>query len=150
MIMTQEQLILKAQEQFEQVKAFLRQACSAGKRIDQVESDLWGQMLQTGRLLLEGYVAGHHQGDLGPSLEHEGRILRRLDQAHVRRYVSVFGQIEISRYVYGTRETQKHELIPLDAILGLPQSEFSYLLQDWDQGLRLLQKCVDLRRMRSG
>ena len=80
MIMTQEQLILKAQEQFEQVKAFLRQACSAGKRIDQVESDLWGQMLQTGRLLLEGYVAGHHQGDLGPTLGHEGRTLRRLDQ----------------------------------------------------------------------
>lgn len=134
MIMTQEQLILKAQEQFEQVGAFLRQACSAGKRIDQVESDLWGRMLQMGRLLLEGYVAGYHQGDLGPTLGHEGRVLRRLDQPHVKRYVSVFGKIEISRYVYGTRETQRHEMIPLDAILALPDSEFSYVLQDWDQG----------------
>jgi hypothetical protein len=37
--------------------------------------------------------------------------------------------------VYGTREAQKHEVIPLDALLALPDSEFSYVLQDWDQGL---------------
>jgi len=135
MMMTQEQLILKAQDQFEQVQHFIRQACSEGRRIDQVESDLWGQMLQLGRRLLEGYVAGYQQGDMGPTLEHDGRVLRRLDQPHVRRYVSVFGALEIPRYVYGTRETQKHEVIPLDAILALPESEFSYILQDWDQGL---------------
>jgi len=134
MIMTQEQLILKAQNQFDQVKAFIHQACSEGKRMDLVESDLWGRMLQIGRLLLGGYVAGYQQGDVGPTLEHQGRVLRRLEQPHVRRYVSVFGELEIPRYVYGTRETQKHEVIALDAILGLPESEFSYVLQDWDQG----------------
>ena len=135
MIMAQEQAILKAQEQFAQIQDFLRQAGGAGRRIDQVESDLWGQMLQLGRRLLEGYVAGYRQGDLGPTLEQDGRVLRRLEQPHVRRYVSIFGPIEISRYVYGTRETQKHEVIPLDALLALPDSEFSYVLQDWDQGL---------------
>ena len=40
MIMTQEQLILKAQDQFEQVKAFVHQAHTEGRRIDEVESDL--------------------------------------------------------------------------------------------------------------
>ena len=135
MIMAQEQAILKAQEQLEQVQDFLRQACREGQRIDEVESDLWGRMLQLGRQLLEGYVAGYRQGDLGPTLEQDGRVLRRLEQPHVRRYVSIFGPLEISRYVYGTRETQKHEVIPLDALLALPDSEFSYVLQDWDQGL---------------
>ncbi len=135
MIMAQEQAILKAQEQFAQIQDFLRQAGGAGRRIDQVESDLWGQMLHLGRRLLEGYVAGYRQGDLGPTLEQDGRVLRRLEQPHVRRYVSIFGPIEISRYVYGTRETQRHEVIPLDALLALPDSEFSYVLQDWDQGL---------------
>jgi hypothetical protein len=135
MIMAQEQAILKAQEQFVQIQNFLRQAGDAGRRIDQVELDLWGQMLQLGRQLLEGYVAGYRQGDLGPTLEQDGRVLRRLEQPHVRRYVSIFGPIEIARYVYGTRETQKHEVIPLDALLALPDSEFSYVLQDWDQGL---------------
>ena len=91
-------------------------------------------MLSVGRLMLQGYVAGYHQGDIGPTVEHEGHVLRRLDQPHARRYVSVFGPFDIHRYVYGTRETQKHEVIALDAILALPESEFSYVLQDWDQG----------------
>ncbi len=99
MIMTQEQLILKAQDEFEQIKAFVHQACTEGRRIDEVESDLWGRMLDVGRLLLQGYVAGYHQGDIGPTLEHEGRVLRRLDQPHTRRYVSVFGPFDIHRYV---------------------------------------------------
>jgi hypothetical protein len=118
MIMTQEELILKAQDQFEQVKAFIRQACTEGQRIDAVESDLWGRMLEVGRLMLQGYVAGYHQGDLGPTLEHQGRVLRRLDQPHARGYVSLFGGFDIHRYVYGTRETQKHQMIPLDAIFS--------------------------------
>ena len=133
MIMTQEQLILKAQQQFEQIEAFVRQACTKNRGLHEVESDLWGRMLDLGRLMLEGYVAGYHQGDCGPTLEHDGRVLRRLDQLHTKRYVSVFGAFDIDRYVYGTRETQKHELIPLDTLLALPESEFSYVLQGWDQ-----------------
>jgi hypothetical protein len=166
MIMTQEQAILKAQEQFAQIQHLVRQAGDTGRRIDQIESELWGWMLQLGRQLLAGYVAGYRHGDLGPTLEQDGRVLRRLEQPHVRRYVSIFGPIEISRYVYGTRETQKHEVIPLDAILALPDSEFSYVLQDWDQGLcvrdsyaesqgtiqrilRLEQSVLSLERMNS-
>jgi len=135
MIMAQEQRILKAQKQFAQIQDFIRQATSAGRQIDQVELDLWGQLLQLGHSLLEGYIAGYQQGDVGPTLEQDGRVWRRLEQPHVRRYVSIFGPLEIARYVYGTRETQKHEVIPLDALLALPDSEFSYVLQDWDQGL---------------
>jgi len=134
MIMTQEQAILKAQDQFGDVVDFIRQAPSKACRIDQVELDLWGRMLEINLRLLEAFVAGHQQGDLGPTLEHEGHVVRRLDQPHVRRYVSVFGELAISRYVYGSRETQKHEVIPLDALLGLPDSDFSYVLQDWEQG----------------
>jgi hypothetical protein len=37
--------------------------------------------------------------------------------------------------VYGTREGQKIEHVPLDQRLRLPESKFSYLLQDWDQSL---------------
>ncbi len=146
MIMTQEQAILKAQEKFEQITMSIRQASTEGQRIDYVESALWDNMLQLGRLMLEGYVAGYQQGDLGPTLEHKGRLVRRLDQPHVRRYVSVFGAFEISRYVYGTRETQKHELIPLDAILALPESDFSYILQDWDQSFCVENSYGESRR----
>ena len=61
------------------------------------------------------------------------RTLRRLDQKHDRRYVSIFGELSIERTVYGSRETQKHQIVPLDAILNLPDSDFSYVLQQWDQ-----------------
>jgi hypothetical protein len=83
--------------------------------------------------MLEGHVAGYDTGDLGPTLEHQGRPLRRLDEPHDRRYVSVFGELTIPRTVYGTRKTQKHEVVPLDALLSLPERDTSYLLQEWDQ-----------------
>jgi hypothetical protein len=37
----------------------------------------------------------------------------------------------LSRYVYGTREGQRIDFVPLDARLELPESEYSYVLQDW-------------------
>jgi hypothetical protein len=49
----------------------------------------------------------------------------------LRRYVSIYGRLEISRYVYGTREGQEIQRVPLDARLGLPAGEISYVLEDW-------------------
>jgi len=66
-------------------------------------------------------------------LSTDRRTLRRLDQKHDRRYVSIFGELSIERTVYGSRETQKHQIMPLDAILNLPDSDFIYVLQQWDQ-----------------
>lgn len=134
MLMTQEQEILKAKVEFQKIEAFIRQAAIEGKRIDLFEEDLWGRMLKLGRLLMTSFVAGQGTGDLGPTIEYEGNLLKRLDKLHAKRYVSVFGQLPpIERTVYGSRETQKHEVIPLDARLGLPEGEFSYLLQQWSQ-----------------
>jgi hypothetical protein len=56
-----------------------------------------------------------------------------LPALHAKLYLSIFGPFEISRYVYGSREGQKIEHIPLDAHLQLPRNKFSYLLHDWDQ-----------------
>jgi hypothetical protein len=49
--------------------------------------------------------------------------------------VTVFGEFSIPRFVYGTRARQKIELAPTDQRLQLPDSETSYLLQDWNQML---------------
>ena len=133
MIMAQEQSILKAERQLEDLAQLLRQASQDSRPIDEVERDLWKGMLQVGLAMMQGYVAGCGSGDMGPTLEHEGRPLRRLEDKHDRRYVSVFGELTIQRTVYGTRETQKHEAVPLDVLLNLPDSDFGYLLQQWDQ-----------------
>jgi hypothetical protein len=47
----------------------------------------------------------------------------------------------LDRVVYGTREGQRIEAIPLDARLGLPAGRCSYLLQDWDQALVVENPC---------
>ena len=133
MIMAQEQSILKAKDEFDQMVAAVRKAAAEGQRIDLVERDLWRRMLGISRLMLQGFVDLQGHGDLGVTLEHEGHTLNRLEDLHDRRYVSVFGELLISRVVYGSRETQKHEVVPLDARLCLPESDFSYLLQEWDQ-----------------
>jgi len=133
MIMAQEQAILKGQVQLEEMATFVRQASRDGRPIDEVERELWPSLLMLGRTLLAGHVAGVGPGDMGQTLPCEGRDLKRLEEVHTRRYVSVFGELMIPRHVYGTRETQKHEVIPTDAILGLPEGDFSYLLQEWDQ-----------------
>ena len=136
MIMTQEAALLKAKDEFQKIEETIRQATIQGSRIDVVEENLWDRLLGLGRLLLTSFVAGQGTGDLGPTLLYEGRLLNRLDELHNKLYRSIFGPLpDIERTVYGTRETQKHEVIPLDARLGLPESEYSYLLQQWSQSL---------------
>lgn len=133
MMMTPEEAILKGQEQFQAIVEFVKRAIQQGGPAHQFEEDLFRQLLGLGLALSEAFVVGQGPGDLGETLEHDGRTLRRLE-LHPRRYVSVFGELDISRFVYGTRETQKHEVIPLDARLQLPEGDASYLLEKWNQG----------------
>jgi hypothetical protein len=134
MIMSQEQALLKAQAQLDQLIESVHRAVEQSRRIDQVERDLIARLLDLGLTLLNLFVAQHHDGDLGATARtDEGRTLRRLARTHERRYVAIFGELTIPRVVYGTREGQKIELAPLDKTLGLPEGDFSYVVQDWVQ-----------------
>jgi hypothetical protein len=138
MIITPEQAALKAQRQFDALRGFVQQAAQDGERIDVVERELFRQLLGLGHILLSDFVAAHGDGDLGPQAETpEGRIVRRLPERHDRRYVSIFGELIIGRVAYGTREGQKIERVPPDERLGLPEGDFSYVLEDWGQRLGL-------------
>jgi len=134
MIISPEQALLKAQAQLDQLIASVHRAVEHSSRIDQVERDLIAQLLDLGLTLLNLFVSQHGNGDLGGAAEtDEGRTLRRLAQTHDRRYLAIFGELTIPRVVYGSREGQKIELAPLDKALGLPEGDFSYVLQDWVQ-----------------
>lgn len=146
MIMTKEWMLLKGQVQLNEMTALVRKAAKDGRPIDEVERDLWESLLALGHTLLASYIERVGPGDVGDSLLHDGRELRRLESPHDRRYVSVFGELNISRWVYGTRETQKHEVVPTDALLGLPESDFSALLQEWDQSFCLQSSYEESRR----
>ena len=94
-----------------------------------------GQLLGLGRTLLTAFVAQQGDGDQGPTIEVEGgQTLQRLPMKHDRRYLSIFGELTISRVAYGSREGQKIQRVPLDERLGLPEGSFSYVLEDWAHG----------------
>jgi hypothetical protein len=144
MIMTQEQALLKAQDQLQQLLQTTRTAAEEHRRIDQVERDLMQQLLDLGLTLLNLFVARHGDGDLGPTAAApDGHTVRRLPEPHDRRYVSIFGELMIPRIAYGTREGQAIELAPLDRDLGLPVGDFSYVLEDWTQRLCLKESFTE-------
>ena len=144
MILAPEQAALKAQHQFDALRDFVHQAARDGQRIDTVERELFRQLLGLGRSLLSAFVVQQGDGDLGPQVETaEGPIARRLPERHDRRYVSIFGDLTITRAVYGSREGQKIERVPLDERLGLPEGEFSYVLEDWGQRLCLKESFAE-------
>ena len=75
-------------------------------------------------------------GDLGDQIElSSGRTVKRLPKPQKRVYRSISGLYNLERVVYGTRAGQKVEFVPLDNRLQLPETRFSYLLQDWNQQL---------------
>lgn len=123
----------KSRMEFQELLGWMEKAVVKGERVDRVEKELNVRLRTLGRSMLQGHVDAQGTGDLGRTMTYEGRTLRRLEKPRERRLVTIFGDLTINRTVYGTRETQKHEMVPLDVRLGLPDGEFSYLLQDWAQ-----------------
>jgi hypothetical protein len=144
MIFAPEQAALKAQQQFDALRDFVQTAAREGQRIDTVERELFRQLLRLGHSLLAAFIGQQGDGDLGPQVETaQGQVARRLPERHDRRYLSIFGELTITRAVYGTREGQRIERVPLDERLGLPEGEFSYVLEDWGQRLCLKESFAE-------
>ena len=123
-----------------QIVDLLTDALANGRPVHDVEDGLWDMALQVGRRGLGTFLDCHGTGDLGPTLTlPDGREVQRLEELHSRRYVSIFGPFTLERTAYGSREGQTLEFVPLDDRLQLPQSVFSYVLQDWDQALAVEQ-----------
>lgn len=136
--MAEEEHFLKAREAFERLLRFVQQAEEQDLRIDLLEREALAMLLQVGFELLEKFIARCGDGDVGEAVESgDGRTLRRSVDPHDRRYVSIFGDHGFGRYVYAQREGQKIERLPVDEQLGLPEGEFSYVLQDWLQRFTL-------------
>lgn len=137
MIAAQEQAMLEGQEQLQAFWALVERAGEEGWRVDQVERELFAGLLKLGHTLLGAFVARAGDGDEGNRVEQGERTLRRSEAKRPRRYVSIFGELAIERYVYAVREGRRAEYLPLDARLGLPADDFSYVLVDWQQRMCL-------------
>lgn len=112
--------------------AFVRQAAVEGAAAHEVERGIWQRVLAIGRQATGHFLHLQGDGDMGETIEMpDGKELKRLPEPHRRTYHSIFGPFTLSRFVYGSREGQRIEMVPLDARLELPESEYSYVLQDW-------------------
>jgi hypothetical protein len=118
----------------------LAEAIAEAQPVHKLEEELWDVLLKTGRLALQAFFDSLGTGDQGKTFVLKGgQVVQRLPELHSRRYVSIFGVFELQRTAYGSREGQALEFVPLDNRLHLPASDFSFLLQDWDQALAVEQ-----------
>lgn len=113
----------------------MQHAADHQQPIHQVEEAVFRELLGMGRWMLQAFLDMAGTGDVGPTLTvadgsgaAAARELPRLDQPRRRRYLSIFGAIEIERTCYGR---DRVEAAPLDAQLHLPRRQYSYLLQQW-------------------
>lgn len=123
-----------------QIVDLLLASLTEGRAVHEVEEGLWDLTLRVGQRSLTAFFDAHGTGDLGATMTlPDGQVVQRLEELHSRRYVSIFGPFMLERTVYGSREGQALDFVPLDNRLQLPQSVFSQVLQDWDQSLAVEQ-----------
>lgn len=131
MIIEVEERFAKAAQRFLGVLKTIEEAAGRDAPVHEVEQGVWEGMLETSREEIAAYIAMQDREEYPAEMEVEGKRLRRLKEKRHRTYLSAFGPVAYERYVYATRETQRQEVIPLDAKLGMPKADVSYLLEKW-------------------
>lgn len=132
-----EEVFVPVRAEVEAMITTVRDAVDTGTAAHTLEQGLFRQLLQLGHSLFQSFLTLSGPGDAGERVSlQDGREVKRL-AARPRPYRNLFGEYTIERFVYGQREGQSLEAIPLDARLQLPAQCTSYLLQDWKT--RLMQ-----------
>jgi len=132
MIIEVEDRLCKVAKQFVDVLGRLERAAASGDAVHEVEETAWFGLIEVGREMIVAYIKQQEEELPRPKvIEQDGKKLRRLPKRRTRQYVSAFGPTPFRRDVYATRETQRQEVVPLDAKLGMPEGNTSYLLQKW-------------------
>ncbi|MCA9211836.1 MAG: hypothetical protein KDB27_02130 [Planctomycetales bacterium] len=113
-------------------------------RIDQAEREIYARMLEVSHAVLSGFVAGAGDGDDGPSVEVDGETVHPSEEPHRRIYRSIFGEVEVDRYVCAAGPKKKIPYSPVDARLGMHRGEYSYVLEDWLERLYAATRVSEL------
>jgi len=146
MIMEVEDRFCKVAKAFLEVLSRLQRAAQRGDAVHEVEEATWSGLIETGREMIVAYIKKQEEDIPRPkAIEHEGKKLHRLPRRRRRPYVSAFGPAPFWRDVYAERETQRQEVVPLDAKLGMPAGNISYLLQKWS-GTKCVKESYDQSR----
>lgn len=146
MIIEVEDRFCKVTKEFLKVLGRLQRAATSVDAVHEVEETTWFGLIEVGREMIVAYIKQQNEELPRPKvIEQEGKKLRRLPKRRTREYVSAFGPTPFRRDVYATRETQRQEVVPLDAKLGMPEGNTSYLLQKWS-GTKCVKESYDQSR----
>lgn len=117
----------------QEVKTIAQNAVNEGTAVHLVEKELLAKLLQLGHSALAAMFQSAGTGNVGETLNHPDhkKPLIRYPNLSTRAYRSIFGDFELSRYLYGKAPSTKSLAIPLDEHFGLPPTRFSLLLESW-------------------
>lgn len=118
-----------AEEELLEIVAFLRGGAQS-EELHEVERSLFQRLLVLGHVLMRGFLAEKGTGKQEGPVTRNGADLPYHSLKPVT-YLSVFGLLEIGRAYYWKEGNQGY--FPLDADLNLPESRYSYLLQEWGE-----------------
>lgn len=122
----------EVQEAFNKLVEETRSAARQGRAIDMVEQEIWQGLLRVGQKLLGSVFQQLGDGDVGAEIERESqKPLKRSTKPQRRRYRSIFGSFELSRYTYAEHAKRRADRIPFDEQLALPAGDYSLLLEKW-------------------
>jgi hypothetical protein len=125
-----EQKLADIHNELDSIVGQLKDYSVQGRPLHQVERHLFSSLIALGLSLLGYYISlvtkvverqGVPRDSQGQKMRHKG--LRS------RSYFSVFGRLTVERVKYYSAVEKTH--YALDAVLGLPEGSYSYLLEDW-------------------
>lgn len=123
--------ILEAREEFNGILEFVTVDCM-GSEIHEVEGEIFRRLLRLGKHLLEVFLSAVGDGKQGSTIQIPDGSMMRYKRKRKRQYLSIFGELSISRAYYLGEDG--NGVFPLDSKLNLPKRKYSYLLQQWMSG----------------
>ena len=113
-----------------ELKEMASKAFQEGQSMDRTELSIFRTLLSLGHTLVGSIIDRAGDGNVGPVVQKNGYTYKQLPKRK-RRYRSIFGEFQIDRYVYGTSPEQAIQVLPLDEHLGLPENDYSLVLELW-------------------
>jgi hypothetical protein len=125
-------LITQAKQQFDQILSYV-QGSAQNQQLHEVEKGIFYALLKLGLTLLVMFFQQKGIGHKGKSYIDQEGVKRPYHSIKQRDYLSIFGRVSIPRACYWAKG--RHEIYPLDAELNLPNTGYSYVLQEWGSSL---------------
>lgn len=120
---------LQISKSFEEIANYFSNE-AMNQSLHDVESHLFKSLLKLGGILLNSFLVQKGNGEKDFLVNASGEKLP-LHSVKERKYLSIFGDIKISRAYFW--KSGEQGIFPLDAELNLPAQEYSYLLNKWIQ-----------------